>query len=78
VSATPSDDLSTAARTGQPVRIHAHDGEVIVARVLNCSAEEVVYTVITSSRPERYAVCDAVGFSLPMHAITKTRLLRDP
>ena len=71
-------DLLRAADTGQPIRIHTADGEVIVARTLNCDDEELVYAVITSSRPERYAVCDSVGFSIPRHAVHKTRLLRDP
>ena len=71
-------DLVRAADTGQPIRIHTSDGEVIVARVLDCDAKELVYVVITSSRPERYAVCDAVGFSIPRHAVQRTQLLRDP
>ena len=70
-------DLERAAETGQPIRIHTADGEVLVARVLNCDETELVYTVITSSRPERYAVCDAIGFSIPRHAIEATQLLRD-
>lgn len=71
-------DLLHAADTGQPIRIHTADGEVIVARVLNCDRVELVYAVITSSRPERYAVCDAVGFSIRCDAVERTQLLRDP
>jgi hypothetical protein len=70
-------DLLRAADTGQPIRIHTSDGEVLVARVLNCDPEELVYIVITSSRPERYAVCDATGFSIPRHAVERTQLLKD-
>ena len=71
-------DIERAAETGQPIRIHTSDGEVLVVRILNCDAEEVVYAVITSSRPEKYAVCDAVGFSIPRTAVEATKLLRDP
>ena len=70
--------LSRAARTGQPVRLHLEGGEVLVARVLNWDGHEVVYTVITSSRPERYAICDATGFSVTLDDISRTTLLRDP
>jgi hypothetical protein len=54
--------LAESARTGTPVRLHIADGEVIVARILEHGPAEVVYAVITSSRPEKYALCDATGF----------------
>ncbi len=71
-------DLERARETGQPIRIHTSDGEVLVARLLNCDETEIVYVVLRSSRPERYAICDAVGFSIPRHAVEATQLLRDP
>ncbi|MBW2279449.1 MAG: hypothetical protein JRG76_06825 [Deltaproteobacteria bacterium] len=77
-SETDHRNIERAAETRQPIRIHTSDGEVLVARILNCDDEEVVYAVITSSRPEKYAVCDAIGFSIPRAAVASTRLLRDP
>ena len=56
------DDLSRAFESGRPVRIHARDGEVLVARVLEVDADAVRFAVVTSSRPERYGVCDSTGF----------------
>jgi len=77
-SSRSDSDLERAAETRQPIRIHTSDGEVLVARILNCDDEEVVYAVITSSRPEKYAVCDSVGFAIPRTAVEATKLLRDP
>ncbi len=65
-----------AAETGQPIRVHTADGEVLVARVLAYDDGELTYLVLTSSRPERYAVCDSTGFVLPMRSIEKVSLLR--
>jgi len=70
-------ELDQAAASGQPIRIHTRDGEVLVARVLNCDQDEVVYVVVTSSRPEKYAICDATGFAIPLQEVAKTRLLED-
>ena len=56
------EQLSRAFERGLPVRIHAADGEVLVARVLELDREAVRFAVVTSSRPERYAVCDSTGF----------------
>lgn len=58
----PSTVITHALETGQAVRLHAQDGEVLVARILSCDEREICFTVITSSRPERYAVCDSTGF----------------
>jgi len=55
-------ELSDALERGLAVRIHAKDGEVLVARVLELDGEAVRFAVVTSSRPERYAVCDSTGF----------------
>jgi hypothetical protein len=67
--------LAESARTGTPARLHIADGEVIVARILEHGPTEVVYAVITSSRPEKYAVCDATGFIVPLDAIRSAVLL---
>jgi hypothetical protein len=75
----PSDPLgilAESARTGTPVRLHIADGEVVVARILEHGPHEVVYAVITSSRPEKYALCDATGFVVPLDAIRNAALLR--
>lgn len=58
----PSTTISRALETGQPVRLHADDGEVLVARILSFDEEEIRFLVVSSSRPERYAVCDSTGF----------------
>ena len=50
---------------------------MLVARVLNCDDHEVVYVVITSSKPEKYAICDATGFAIPLQQVAKTRLLEE-
>lgn len=71
-------DLAEACRSGQPVRVHTRDGEVLVARVLAWDGEQLVYAALQSSHPERYAVCDSTGFRLGEDAIRRTQLLRDP
>lgn len=68
--------LREAARTGASVRLHIADGEVLVAHIVDPGPEEVVYRVVTSSRPEKYAFCDATGFSVPREAIDRASLLR--
>jgi hypothetical protein len=71
-------EVVRASETGQPVRIHKTDGEVLVARVLRYDSEEVVCAVLTSSRPERYAVCDSTGFTISHSRIERVRLLKAP
>ena len=58
----PSTVIARALETGQPVRLHASDGEVLVAQIISADDEEICFAVLTSSRPERYAVCDSTGF----------------
>lgn len=72
-----SAEIARAVRTGQPVRLHTRDGEVVVARVLSYDGQRVVYSAVTSSRPERYAVCDSTGFALPLEQIERAKLLVD-
>jgi hypothetical protein len=71
-------EIVRARETGQPVRVHTTDGEVLVARVLGYDEMELVYTVLSSSRPERYAVCDSTGFVIPISEIERARLLEEP
>jgi hypothetical protein len=71
----PSTTIARALETGQPVRLHAEDGEVLVARILSYDEEEIRFTVISSSRPERYAVCDSTGFRRAWHEIERAVLL---
>ena len=70
-----AEDVAQAASGGRHVRIHTSDGEVVVARILAYDENEVIYAPITSSRPERYAVCDSTGFGIPFTAIRKTQVL---
>ena len=53
--------VARALERGQPVRLHARDGEVVVARILSFDELEVRFAVLRSTRPERYAVCDSTG-----------------
>ena len=71
-------EVVQASQTGQPVRIHKTDGEVLVARVLAFDENEVVCAVLTSSRPENYAVCDSTGFAIEYSRIEQIRLLQEP
>ncbi len=71
-------EIVRASETGQPVRVHTREGEVLVARILSFDESELVYAVLTSSRPERYAVCDSTGFVLAISEIEKVRLLEEP
>lgn len=72
------EQIATAADSGQPVRVHTRDGEVLVARVLQCDEREFRYVVVTSSRPERYGVCDSTGFSLCLDDVDRVVLLEEP
>ncbi len=69
------DTIAEAARTGTPVRMHLADGEVVVARILGQDPDQVLYVAVTSSRPEKYAVCDSTGFTVPFHEIDRVQLL---
>lgn len=68
-------EISGALQGGTLVRIHTREGEVAVVRVLACDQEELTYHVIRSSRPERYAYCDAVAFTIPLDAIDRVHPL---
>ena len=48
-----STTIARALETGQSVRLHAGDGEVLVARILSYDDQEICFAVVTSSRPER-------------------------
>jgi len=68
--------LAAAETSGGLVRVHLRDGEVLVARVLQLDARELVYAVVRSSRPERYAVCDSTGFRVERSQIERAVGLR--
>ncbi len=63
-------ELLEAVRSGRTVRVHTDD-EVAVVRVLRVADGRVLYEPVTSSRPERYAVCDAAGFELSLAAVRR-------
>ena len=71
----PSTTIARALETGQSVRLHADDGEVLVARILSYDDREICFAVVTSSRPERYAVCDSTGFRRAWHEIERAVLV---
>ncbi len=74
---SPANEIHEAVRTGRPVRLHTHEGEVLVARVLGYDGLEVRYTVVRSSHPERYAICDSTGFSLRLDEIERAAVLSE-
>ena len=61
MDASTSTAIARALELGQPVRLHARDGEVLVAQILSYDEREVRFAVLRSTRPERYAVCDSTG-----------------
>jgi len=71
----PSTTIARALETGQPVRLHVQDGEVLVARILSYDELAIRFAVVTSSRPERYAVCDSTGFRRAWHEIERAVLV---
>jgi hypothetical protein len=73
---TVFEGIAAAAKAGGRVRLHVEDGEVVVARVLEYDERRVVYAPVSSSRPERYAACDAAGFEVPLAAIVRATPLR--
>lgn len=73
----PRDEVATALQTGRPVRLHLHDGEVVVARILEFDAEELRFAPIQSSRPERYAVCDSTGFVVSFADVERAVLVSE-
>ena len=70
-----SSALSDVAGSGRRVRLHLRDGEVVVARVLQIDGERLLYAVVQSSHPERYAVCDSVGTEVSVRDVMRARLL---
>ena len=70
-------DLERAAASGQPLRVHLVDGEVAVVRVRHLDGAEVTYDVLRSSRPERYAHCDSLGYQCGIEAVERTQLLSE-
>ena len=61
--------IEEAQRVDKPLRIRREDGEEILAKVLGCEGEVLLYAVYTSTHPERYGVCDSTGFRLPFREI---------
>jgi hypothetical protein len=71
----PSTTIARALESGLAVRLHTEDGEVLVARILSYDEQEICFAVVTSSRPERYAVCDSTGFRRAWHEIERAVLV---
>jgi len=72
------EEVARARETGRDIRLHARDGEVLVARILDADAERVLFAVVTSSRPERYAVCDSTGFERRFDELERAVVLEAP
>ena len=70
--------MARAFETGRSVRLHARDGEVLVARILAFDELELRFAVVTSSRPERYAVCDSTGFLRRFDELERAVVLDPP
>jgi len=77
----PDDDpsiaelIAGAQREQRRLRLHLHDGEVVTVQVIGCDQTELTYAPLQSSRPERYAVCDSTGFTVPLAAIERAQLV---
>jgi hypothetical protein len=71
------DVVFQAVASGRPVRLHARDGEVLVARILDADERGFRFAVVTSSRPERYGVCDSTGFLRDWDEIERVTLLAE-
>ena len=70
------DVVFQALQAGCPVRLHTRDGEVLVARILDTDERGIRFAVVTSSRPERYGVCDSTGFLRGWDEIERAALVR--
>jgi hypothetical protein len=70
--------VAAALESGRPVRLHLRDGEVIVAHVLQFDDQELRFVPITSSRPERYGVCDSTGFVRRFDEIERAVIVDPP
>jgi len=68
--------VTEALDCGRTVRLHLADGEVVVARVIWLDEDRFAYAALTSSHPERYAVCDSTGVILEFAALERAQLLR--
>jgi hypothetical protein len=74
----PRQEVISALETGRPIRLHLRDREVVVARILGVDEEEFRFAPITSSRPERYAVCDSTGFVRRFDELERAVMLAEP
>ena len=50
---------------------------MFVGRVLHYDEEAITYVALTSSHPERYAVCDSTGFAIRLDRVKRVVLLRE-
>jgi hypothetical protein len=71
------DVVMQAVQAGCPVRLHTRDGEVLVARILETDERGIRFAVVTSSRPERYGVCDSTGFLRDWDEIERAALVAE-
>jgi hypothetical protein len=71
-------EIVEAVRDGKAVRLHRDDGEVLVVNILAYDEHELTCVVLTSSRPERYAVCDSTGTIVAHAEIERARVLDRP
>jgi hypothetical protein len=69
------DLIERALETGQPLRMHLRDGEVLVAQLLSAGDGRVRCRVLTSSRPENHAHCDSTGLELALAQISRAAAL---
>ena len=60
------------------MRLHLRDGEVVVARILQFDDQELHFVPITSSRPERYGVCDSTGFVRRISEVERAVVVEPP
>jgi len=72
---TVEDLVARALRSGESLRLHLREGEVLVAQVLGAGDGRVRCRVLTSSRPENHAHCDSTGLDLALTEIQRAAVL---
>jgi len=76
MSARAREIVAEAHESNRSVRLHLVDGEVVVAAVIWVDEDRFGYAALTSSHPERYAVCDSTGVTVGFAEVERAHLLR--
>ena len=60
------------------VSVYSSAGYSVLARILELARGQFRYVALTSSHPERYGVCDSMGFERGLADVDRVTLLREP